>query len=70
MGVPRVYEKFEEAIKNIAATKGGFARSLGNWAKGIGYQASLRQAANESPPFCYSLANPVVLKSIKKAIGM
>lgn len=34
--VPRVWEKFEESLKGIAATKPGFVQSISNWAKSYG----------------------------------
>ena len=70
LGVPRVYEKMEEALKNVAASKGDLLRRISTWAKGIGFQASLRQAQKEAPPFCYKIAHPVVLNNIKKAVGL
>ena len=37
-GVPRIYEKFEEAIKGNLDKKGPFAKKLFEWARGVGYQ--------------------------------
>jgi long-chain-fatty-acid--CoA ligase ACSBG len=34
--VPRVWEKFEEKMKLMAASKGMLAKSIGAWAKGMG----------------------------------
>ena len=34
--VPRVWEKFEEKLKEIAASKPGFMQSISGWAKGHG----------------------------------
>lgn len=42
VGVPRVYEKFEEKMKEVAASKGGIAKKIGAWAKRVGYPATLR----------------------------
>lgn len=35
--VPRVWEKFEERLKEIAATKPGFVQSISGWAKSYGW---------------------------------
>jgi len=37
LGVPRVYEKMEEAMKNIAATKPEVLKRISAWAKGVGF---------------------------------
>ena len=36
LAVPRVWEKFEEKLKDIAASKGSLAQSISGWAKGLG----------------------------------
>ena len=36
--VPRVWEKFEERMKEAGAQAGSLARSLANWAKSKGYE--------------------------------
>jgi len=36
MSVPRVFEKFEEKLKGIAATKPSFVQAISGWAKGHG----------------------------------
>jgi long-subunit acyl-CoA synthetase (AMP-forming) len=38
MSVPRVWEKFEDKLKEIAATKPAFARSISGWAKAHGLE--------------------------------
>jgi len=35
--VPRVWEKFEERLKEIASTKPGFVQGISGWAKGYGW---------------------------------
>jgi long-chain-fatty-acid--CoA ligase ACSBG len=37
-GVPRVWEKFEEKLKEVAATKPAILQSISGWAKGYGAQ--------------------------------
>jgi long-chain-fatty-acid--CoA ligase ACSBG len=36
LAVPRIWEKFEEKLKEVAATKGALALSISGWAKGLG----------------------------------
>lgn len=35
MGVPRVYEKFQERMVAVSANSGGLKRMLASWAKGV-----------------------------------
>lgn len=37
LAVPRIWEKFEDKLKEIAASKPGFLQSVSGWAKGLGY---------------------------------
>ncbi len=69
MSVPRVFEKFEEKIKDISSQKGEFAKSIAEWAKDKGYKNVMAQQSGESAPFGYGLAHFLVLKRIKAALG-
>ena len=40
MAVPRIWEKFEERIRETASKKGKLAQRIGMWAKSIGAQAT------------------------------
>lgn len=70
VAVPRVYEKIEEKIKNIAAQRGSLAKKIGAWAKPIGYKASLNQLAQKATSWDYSIANALVFSKIKQALGL
>ena len=37
MAVPRIWEKFEDKLKEIASTKPALLQSISGWAKGHGY---------------------------------
>lgn len=37
LAVPRVWEKFEDKLKSIAASKPAFMQSISGWAKGHGF---------------------------------
>ena len=69
LGVPRVYEKMEEAIRAIAAKTGGFKRKLALWAKSLGYQGTMAALKKEGMPWGYCLANSLVLSKVKQALG-
>lgn len=68
--VPRIWEKFEEKLKEIAASKPGILQSVSGWAKGLGYANSMSRIKNTSAPYCYSAANFIVLKRVKQALGL
>ena len=70
MSVPRVWEKFEDKLKDIASTKPAIAQSLSGWAKGHGFSKVLGQQQAKDPSYMYSLANFLILKRIKQAIGL
>lgn len=42
LGVPRVWEKFEETIRKVDAGNTGLTRSLGDWAKRVGLEGVCR----------------------------
>lgn len=41
LAVPRIWEKFEEKLKEIAASKPGFLQSISGWAKSYGTANSI-----------------------------
>jgi long-chain-fatty-acid--CoA ligase ACSBG len=70
LAVPRIWEKFEEKLKDLAASKGALLTSISSWAKGLGYANTMSKLKKESPPFCYSVANFMILSRIKQALGL
>lgn len=70
LAVPRVWEKFEEKLKEIAASKPAFLQSISGWAKGYGTANVQARLKNESPPMMYSVANMLILSKIKQALGL
>ena len=70
LAVPRVWEKFEDKLKEIAASKPSILQSISGWAKGHGYQKVMDQQVAKLPGYGYSLANFLILKRIKQAIGL
>ena len=70
LAVPRVWEKFEDRLKAIAASKPAFMQSISGWAKGNGFSKVMAQQKGEEAPLMYSLADFLILKRIKEAIGL
>lgn len=71
LGVPRVWEKMHESMIDIAAQNGFVKRYLGNWAKQQGYQHNMNKInGQQSQTWKYILANWLVLKRVKLALGL
>mmetsp|Transcript_17424 Transcript_17424/g.20239 ORF Transcript_17424/g.20239 Transcript_17424/m.20239 type:complete len:298 (-) Transcript_17424:472-1365(-) len=70
LGVPRVWEKMEEKLKEIASQAPSILQKVSGWAKGKGLLNSKARMQNKDHPFGYSLAHFVVLGRVKKALGL
>jgi long-chain-fatty-acid--CoA ligase ACSBG len=68
--VPRVWEKFEETLKGVAAQKPAILQSISGWAKGYGTANTEAKMKGEPAPLMYSVANALILSKIKAAIGL
>ncbi|XP_068227126.1 long-chain-fatty-acid--CoA ligase ACSBG2-like [Palaemon carinicauda] len=71
IGVPRVwekiYEKMTEAVQNTVIVK----RLIISWARSIGLAAhERRQLQNFRKPLCFPIANAIVFKKAKSALGL
>ena len=71
--VPRVYEKVQSKILNTVEAKGGFSLKIFRWALDIGFRVSdCKLKHHPIPPALaiqYKLANLLVFKKIKAALG-
>lgn len=68
-GVPRVYEKIMERMKEIGSTITGFKRTLSQWAKKKGLQGNLGLQKGHSLPWGWTAANLLVFKRVREALG-
>uniref|UniRef100_A0AAR2J5U6 long-chain-fatty-acid--CoA ligase n=1 Tax=Pygocentrus nattereri TaxID=42514 RepID=A0AAR2J5U6_PYGNA len=71
LGVPRVWEKMQEAMKAIGVKSSTMKKRIADWGKGIGLQASYN-AMNGDPsvPWGFMLANNLVFKRVRAALGL
>lgn len=69
-GVPRVYEKIMEKMKEIGQTVTGLKRKVANWAKGVALQGNMNLENGRQVPFGWTVANNLVLKKIRLALGL
>ncbi|XP_067888550.1 long-chain-fatty-acid--CoA ligase ACSBG2-like isoform X2 [Heterodontus francisci] len=71
LGVPRVWEKMEEKMKDASAQSSFLRRKIAIWAKGIGLKTGYNKMnGNTSVPCGYSLANYLVFKKVRLLLGM
>jgi long-chain-fatty-acid--CoA ligase ACSBG len=68
--VPRVWEKIDEKMKQIATSNGFVKKSIANWAKGMGREGTFAETHKLQPPFCFGLAKKLVYNNVKKALGL
>jgi long-chain-fatty-acid--CoA ligase ACSBG len=65
----RVYEKMMERMQEMGATVTGVKRVLADWAKRKGLDGNQNFLRNESMPWGWSLANMLVFKKVREALG-
>lgn len=70
LAVPRVWEKFEDKLKEIASTKPALLQSISGWAKKHGYEKVMAQQKGQEPGMMFNIANMLLLTKIKQAIGL
>ncbi|XP_053337240.1 long-chain-fatty-acid--CoA ligase ACSBG2-like isoform X1 [Clarias gariepinus] len=71
LGVPRVWEKMQEAMKDIGANSSFMKKKIGEWAKHKGLQASYNiMNNNPSLPWGFTLAKNLVFKRVRASLGL
>lgn len=72
LGVPRVWEKIQEKMQAIGASTTGLRKKIATWAKkkGLAYAMNNQLGGSGAKPGGYGMANSVVLKKVKLALGL
>lgn len=70
LGVPRVWEKMQEAIKTVGAKNTGLKKKIAEWAKAKGLAGGYAEQEGRSKPFGYGLANRLVFKKVRANLGL
>ena len=71
MGVPRVYEKIEEKLREVGAQNGFIKQKIANWAKSLGNKGTYAEYNTDGKaPICWGLAKSLVFNNVKKALGL
>lgn len=70
LGVPRVWEKMCEKLKEAERDMTPLKRAAFSWARGLALRYNLnRMNGSTSAPLFFSLANKLVLKKVRQALG-
>ncbi len=69
-GVPRVWEKIEEKMKDAGRDSKGLKKVIGDWAKSVGaeYNQSRQFGAPCSSNWTYSIANKLVFSNVSRLL--
>lgn len=70
LGVPRVWEKMQEKMMEVAKQGSSFRKSVARWAKGVGLTGNMNRMNGGSVPFGWTLANMLVFKKVRLALGL
>ncbi|XP_030376838.1 very long-chain-fatty-acid--CoA ligase bubblegum [Scaptodrosophila lebanonensis] len=69
MGVPRVYEKFQERMVAVAASSGSMKKMLASWAKGITLKHYMESQGKGNGGLRYKIAKSLIMSKVKEALG-
>ncbi|XP_062819650.1 long-chain-fatty-acid--CoA ligase ACSBG1 [Anolis carolinensis] len=69
MGVPRVWEKIMEKIKDVSSQSGFLKKKMLSWAMSVSLERNLNCSNSELKPFRMRLAEALVLAKIRNALG-
>ncbi|XP_051979279.1 long-chain-fatty-acid--CoA ligase ACSBG1-like [Xyrauchen texanus] len=69
MGVPRVWEKIMEKIKEEISRCGYMKRKLVTWAMSVSLEANQRLTNDEEKSFLFTLADSLVLQKLRAELG-
>ena len=70
LGVPRVWEKMQEKMMEVAKNNSGFKKNVASWAKGVGLKSAYAQQDGTSKPWGGWLANKLVYSKVRDALGL
>ncbi|XP_040565125.1 long-chain-fatty-acid--CoA ligase ACSBG2 [Lepeophtheirus salmonis] len=70
-GVPRVYEKIEEKMRELGKANTGFKKAFGEWAKKTGLNHNMKSLEGQQPGgISYPLAKKLIFKKVKEGLGL
>lgn len=69
LGVPRIWEKIEQKLKEVGARGGSLRRRISTAAKDIGYRGACALLEGQQPPWGFAAVNSMLLHQVRKALG-
>lgn len=69
-GVPRVYEKIREKMLAFGRANNCLLRAIAAWAKRRGLEASRAEEAGRPKPATFCIANALVYRNVRRALGL
>ncbi|OEH80278.1 hypothetical protein cyc_01147 [Cyclospora cayetanensis] len=69
LGVPRIWEKMEQKLREVGAKGSALRRRLSTAAKDIGYAGACALLEGRQPPLAFAAVNKVLLHQVRKALG-
>lgn len=70
LGVPRVWEKIADKMKEIGKSSGTVRRYIAQWARSVGLYGGYALQRNAQVPWGWWLANTVVFNKVRQALGL
>lgn len=71
LGVPRVWEKIQERMRDVGSKTSFIQRKISTWAKEVGLEAGYnRMNGISSMPWGFTLADTLVFQRVKAALGL
>ncbi|CAK9296945.1 unnamed protein product [Gordionus sp. m RMFG-2023] len=70
IGVPRVWEKITEKMQEMGGQATGIKKKIAAWAKEVGSEGTESLMRGKPVPWTWGLANFLVFKKVKKALGL
>lgn len=69
VGVPRIWEKMEQKIKEVGARGSALRKRLSTAAKQLGYEGACALLEGKQPPWGFTAVNRLLLHQVRKALG-
>ncbi|XP_055353740.1 long-chain-fatty-acid--CoA ligase ACSBG2-like isoform X2 [Paramacrobiotus metropolitanus] len=70
IGVPRVWEKIMEKMRALSRQNGAVKQWIAKWAKDVGLRGNLARMKGDGVPFGWTMANALVFKKVRQALGL
>jgi long-subunit acyl-CoA synthetase (AMP-forming) len=70
LGVPRVWEKIQAKMEEVAAQSGPAKQAIARWARGVGLRAGRARQDGGRRPLAWGLANRLVFSKVREKLGL